>query len=272
MDMDMTTLRELGRPVRPGGADLPCHGVIGRSLPALEPADRRNSRAIAPFRRGAGPRFQPRPGALGGHGSQAVAATASPHRSTCTGVPRVQALRGRAAHIAAGHAGAGLRAPTDRRQFAHRLAVDRHGLAAPGIGGRVVEHEAQQLLAQRLLATAQQRRAADEVAALVQLHREHQPGFARAFRRAPVRRPRRGVRLRCAARRSRSSRHRAGRRSSARLVQRQVDMARHFHRHVQLEARPADVAHARGAHPRMAQVDLARVRENFRPRATGRRG
>ena len=65
----------------------------------------------------------------------------------------------------------------------------------------------------------------------------------------------------------------AGPRSAARLVQRQVDVARHLDRHVELEARPADVAHARRAHAREAEVDLARrARTCSALAATGRRG
>ena len=51
----------------------------------------------------------------------------------------------------------------------------------------------------------------------------------------------------------------------ARFVQREVDVARHLDRHVQLEAGSADVAHARGAHARIAQVDLRVSRRTSAP-------
>jgi len=47
----------------------------------------------------------------------------------------------------------------------------------------------------------------------------------------------------------------------ARRMQREVDVARHLDRHVELEAGAADIAHARGADAGEPDVDVGRVRE-----------
>ena len=67
-----------------------------------------------------------------------------------------------AAHIAEGNAAAGGPAPAGGAELAHGLAAQRQRLAAPGIGGRVVEDDGDELLAQRLAARLEQGLAADE--------------------------------------------------------------------------------------------------------------
>ena len=103
---------------------------------------------------------------------------------------------------------------------------------------------------------------ADEVGALVELDREHRSGLERRFVRAELGAPGAPAGLDP----QRVERVVAGVGEAApstpalaRLVQREIDVARHLDRHVELEARTADVAHARRAHAREAEVDLARV-------------
>src|SRR5262245_53087146 len=84
-----------------------------------------------------------------------------------------------AAQIAQRNATTTAMSPAHRAQFTQRLAIKRHGLTAPSVQSRVVEHDLHQLLAQRRIARLEQRTAADERRRLVELDCEAEPGLPR---------------------------------------------------------------------------------------------
>ena len=105
-----------------------------------------------------------------------------------------------------------------------------------------------QLLAQRLALRARSSASRPmKSRGLVQLHANAKPGLAGRFVGPEFGAPGAAAGL-DAQRVQRVVAGVAQAQVGAGLVQRQVDMARHLHRHVQLEARAADIAHARGAH------------------------
>ena len=72
----------------------------------------------------------------------------------------------------------GLRRPAGSAELTHRLACQQDGFATPGEVSRIGQHELQRLALRR-----QQGSAADEVAALVEVHKASQAGFERLFER-----------------------------------------------------------------------------------------
>ena len=164
----------------------------------------------------------------------------------------------RATHVAQAHAGAGPRAPAGRAQFARRLIVEQHRLAAPHVVRRVGQHEGQQLFAQRLAQRGLQRCAADEISRLVEFDRQREPGLERCFVRPQLGAP--GTAARFDAQGiQRKVAGVAQAQAGTGVAQHGVNVAGHFHRHVQLEARPTHIADAGRAHAGQAQVDLLRV-------------
>ena len=157
----------------------------------------------------------------------------------------------------------GLRRPAGSAELTHRLACQQDGFATPDEVSRIGQHELQRLALRR-----QQGSAADEVAALVEVHKASQAGFERLFER---RFERRLVRPQFGPPGTPAGLDAQGiRRPVAGFAQAQVsagglpfdvDMARHLHRHPQPVARPADMGDARRPHPRQAEVDFLGVRQ-----------
>jgi hypothetical protein len=110
---------------------------------------------------------------------------------------------------------------------------------------RVIDDEGHELLAQRLAARCKQGLAADE-AGLVQSHGELQSGLERRLVRPQLRAPGAAPGLNAQG----VQRVVAGvaqAQVGPGVHQRQVDMARHRPRHIELEARAAHIGHAGGA-------------------------